>query len=74
MTQEDKIRLLEETLELDEGELTPAMVLSDVADYDSLSRLSVMVMLDDEFGVKLPGEEIAKFKTVADILSRMERA
>ena len=72
MTNTEKIELLAETLELDDITLTPEMELSEIPNYDSLSRLAVMVMLDDEFGRKLKGEEIFKFKTVADILGYME--
>ena len=72
MTTEEKIALLEETLELDEGSLTPETILEDVEEYDSMAKLSLIVMMDDEFGVKLTGEMIRSFLTVADILALMK--
>ena len=74
MTEQEKIALLEETLELDEGTLTAETVLADVDEYDSMAKLSLIVMMDDEFGVKLTGDVIKGFETVGDILKLMEKA
>ena len=68
MTNDEKMRLIEETLELDENTLTEATVLADIEEYDSMAKLSLIVMCDDEFGKKLNGEELSSFKTVKDIL------
>ena len=74
MTNQEKIALLEETLEIDEGTLTEDMLLEDVEGYDSMAKLSLIVMMDDEFGVKLTGDMIKGFQTVGDILAVMEEA
>lgn len=74
MTNQEKIALLEETLEIDEGTLTEDMLLEDVDEYDSMAKLSLIVMMDDEFGVKLTGDMIKGFQTVGDILAVMENA
>ena len=71
MTEQEKITMIEETLELDEGTLTPETVLADVEEYTSMAKLGLIVLMDDEFGVKLSGEMIKSFKTVADILAVM---
>lgn len=72
MSEQEKISLIEETLEVDEGTLTADTVLADVDEYTSMAKLSLIVMMDDEFGVKLTGEMIKGFTTVADILAVME--
>ena len=74
MTNQEKIALLEETLEIDEGTLTEDMLLEDVDEYDSMAKLSLIVMMDDEFGVKLTGDVIKGFETVGDILKLMVKA
>ena len=74
MTNQEKIALLEEALEIDEGTLTEDMLLEDVDEYDSMAKLSLIVMMDDEFGVKLTGDMIKGFQTVGDILAVMEKA
>ena len=71
MTNPEKIALLEETWELDEGTLTEDTVLADLDEFDSMGKLSLIVLCDDEFGKKLPGETIKTFKTVKDILDFM---
>lgn len=71
MTQEEKIALLEDMLELDGGLLKPETELSSIAEYDSMAKLSLIVLMDDECGKKLTGEQIREFKTVQDILDFM---
>lgn len=71
MDEKEKITLLEETFEVDEGSLTPETNLDDVEEYDSMSKLSLIVMVEDNFGRKLTGAEIKSFKTVQDILDAM---
>lgn len=72
MTIEEKLALLEETLEMDEGTLSADMDLDDVDEYDSMTKLSIIVMMEDEFGVKLTGDVVRGFQTVQDILDLMK--
>ena len=72
MTTEEKLTLLEETLEMDEGTLKADMELDDVDEYDSMTKLSIIVMMDDEFGVKLTSDIVKNFKKVQDILDVMK--
>ena len=71
MINEEKIVLLEDMLELDNGSLKPETVLADIDEYDSMAKLSLIVLMDDECGKKLTGEQIREFKTIQDILDFM---
>lgn len=71
MTQEEKLALLEDMLELDNGSLNPETVLAEIEEYDSMAKLSLIVLMDDEFSKKLTGEQIREFKTIQDILDFM---
>lgn len=71
MLLEEKIALLEDMLELEAGVLTPETVLADIDEYDSMAKLSLIVLMDDEFSKKLTGEQIREFKTIQDILDFM---
>lgn len=71
MTQEEKITMLEDLLELDGGSLKPEMELKEIAEYDSMAKLSLIVMMDEEVGKKLTGEDIQSFNTVQDVLNFM---
>lgn len=71
MNVEEKISLLEEMLELDSNSLTLETELSDIEEYDSMAKLSLIVLFDEECGKKLTGEEIRTFLTVGDIVAKM---
>ena len=71
MTTEEKLALLEETFEMDEGTLKADMDLDDVDEYDSMTKLALIVMVEDEFGKKLTSAEVKGFATVQDILNAM---
>lgn len=72
MTEKEKIALLEDMLELESGTLNSDTELSSIEEYDSMAKLSLIVLMDDEFNKKLTGEQIRLFKTVGDILAFMD--
>lgn len=72
MTIEEKLALLEETMEMDASSLRADMDLYDVEEYDSMSKLSIIVMMEDEFGVKLTSDMVRGFTNVQDILDLMK--
>lgn len=71
MTEKEKIALLEDMLELDKNTLTPETELAAIDEYDSMAKLSLIVLMDEECGKKLTGEQIREFKNVGDILDFM---
>jgi acyl carrier protein len=72
MTTEEKIALLEDMLELDGGSLNPETELKNIEEYDSMAKLSLIVLFDEECGKKLTGEQIRTFVKVEDILNAMD--
>lgn len=68
----EKLALLEETLDMEAGSLTADMQLSDVEEFDSIGKLSLIVMMDDEFGKIIKSDDIQALVTVQDILDIME--
>ncbi len=71
MTNQEKITLIEETLEIDGGTLTENTQLSNISEYDSMGKLTLIVLCDEEFNKKLTGEQIRNFVTVKDVLDFM---
>lgn len=71
MTNSEKIRLIENALELEENSLTEDTFLESIEKYDSMTKLVIIVLCEDEFGKKLTGEKIRSFKQVRDILDFM---
>ena len=72
MITEKKLAMLEEMMELEKGTLQENTILADVEEWNSLAKLSLIALLDDEFGKKITTEQIKKFTCVKDILDYME--
>lgn len=72
MNLQEKLALIEEAIDTEEGFLTPETALSDIEEWDSIAALSLIVMLDEHFEKTISGEQIKALKTVADILAYME--
>lgn len=69
---DNKIKLLEEIMELDEGELTMDSILSDYPEWDSISILSFVATVEEETGRIVTTDEIKSIKTVRDALTYLE--
>ena len=72
MTNEEKIAILEEIMEVEEGILTTETLLSNIEEWDSVSFLSFMAMMDEKFGKTVTGTEIRTKETVGDLMAMME--
>ena len=68
MTKEEILNALEDALDVDQNSLSLEMKLSDIDAYDSMAKLAVIVLADDDFGKKLTGEQMRAFVTVGDIV------
>lgn len=72
MTRKEIIEMIEEMLDVEVGSLSEESILSEIPEYDSMTKLSLIVMCDDEFGKKLTGERIVEFSTIKDIIEFIE--
>ena len=70
----EKKQLLADLFDVEIEEIQENTILDDFDAWDSMTKLSLIVMMDDEFDVKLTGDMIKGFKTVGDILKVMEEA
>lgn len=71
MTEKEKISLIEEVLEVEPGTISRDSVLADIKEYDSLKKLSILIMLEDNFDIKVTSSQLSGFTTVSDILNVM---
>ena len=67
-----KLTLLEEMFDMDEGTLDATMELDAIDEWDSMAKLSLIVLMDDECGKTLRSDDIKQFKTIQDILNFMD--
>ena len=71
METKEKLAKLEDMLEIDEGTLTEETLLDDIEEWDSMSKLSLIVLMDDDFGKRITGEQIKDLVKIKDILDLM---
>ena len=67
MTLEEKIRFIEEVMDVDEGELSENSALEDIEEWDSLSVLTLITELKKKYNINLDTQQIRDFKIVRDI-------
>ena len=75
-TQEEIIaglaEIIEEVTGIEPSEVTPEKSFVDDLDIDSLSMVEIAVQAEDRFGVKIPDDELANLKTVADAVAYID--
>lgn len=67
MTVQEKLEVLEDILELDEGTLKVEDSLEDIDEWDSMSKLYLVTYVKEEMQKRLTVDEIKNFETVQDI-------
>lgn len=68
----EKVQLLADIFDVEENEIQPEVKLEEFDAWDSMTKLSLIVMMDEECGKKLTGEQILQFETLGDILDFMD--
>ena len=58
---------------LDESEIKPGDILTDFSEWDSLSVLSVIAMLDAHYSINLNAKELQQFKTAGDLADEVAK-
>jgi acyl carrier protein len=59
---------LDELFELEPGALTGSETLDSLDDWDSLAVISLMALVDEQFGISLQPRQIAECTTIADLM------
>lgn len=68
MNDREKLNILEEMMELDEGTLTPETNLSDLDEWDSVTAISLIAFMEEKYGKKVEGLQIRKLKVISDVM------
>lgn len=72
MTVQEKLEVLEDILELDEGTLKVEDSLEDIDEWDSMSKLYLVTYVKKEMRKRLTVDEIKNFETVQDICDYLD--
>jgi acyl carrier protein len=65
---EKLVAALAEALEIEIDQIHPEDNFRDYDNYSSLSELSVLAMLDSDFGIEIEMQEYGRLKTVDDLI------
>ncbi|MCF8266993.1 MAG: acyl carrier protein [Ignavibacteriales bacterium] len=55
----------------DVSKFTPETLLSDIDEWDSLTALSLIAMAQQEYKVKISGDDIRKVTTIRDLFEKI---
>ena len=72
MTVQEKLEVLEDIMELDEGTLKVEDSMEDIDEWDSMSKLYLVTYVKKEMQKRLTVDEIKNFKTVQDICDYLD--
>ncbi len=71
MSIQEFIEKFAEAIELEEVDvLTPETKFRELENWDSLTYLSVIAMLDEEFGIQIEMEDFRKLITIQDVYNK----
>lgn len=69
----DKVRdVIVDTISCDAKDVTPEATLADDLGADSLDAVELNMAFEDAFGITIPDDDMASFKTVGDIVTYIE--
>lgn len=75
MTREDILERLEEVfedvLEIDDDDFSEELSQDNCEDWDSLAQMTLLVSIENEFGVHFEAQDMAEMKSVAQIVDAL---
>ena len=66
-------KVLAKQLRKPEDIIKPESKIIDDLGADSLNILMLLMTIEEDFGIKVPDEELADFRTVSDVVSFLEK-
>ncbi|MBQ7445726.1 MAG: acyl carrier protein [Clostridia bacterium] len=69
---EEVKKLLIKELRLKDVEVTPESRIKEDLHADSLSVLTLIMTIEEEYNIQIPDEELMKFNTVGDVVKFLE--
>jgi acyl carrier protein len=69
MTRDEFLRNLEQELNLQEGNLSESQELTQIDGWDSMAAVLFIALADEKMGVTISGSQVARSRTLADLLS-----
>lgn len=67
------IRFLSSEFEVDPAQITPSANLKETLDLDSLDYVDLVVVIEENFGFKVNGEDFKEVQTFEDFYTLVEK-
>jgi len=64
--------IFEEVFDEDDLEVTAELTANDVAEWDSLSHIRLIIAVEKEFGVKFRTTEVNNFRNVGELVEMLQ--
>jgi acyl carrier protein len=71
---EDFLKELAPLLSVERKELTEDFALDPNTNWDSLTIISMMALMDDHFEVEISGEQLRRCSSIGDVLKLIEQS
>ncbi|WP_415930307.1 phosphopantetheine-binding protein [Zhenpiania hominis] len=68
----EELKKIEEILDVEENTISEETELASLEEWDSVAKLSLTIMLEEDYGKKLTSEDLKNLKTVKMILDLMK--
>jgi acyl carrier protein len=65
---EEFLVIIKENLEIEDTQLTDKTELSSLSEYDSLAIMSIIALVDENFGKKLTAQQLGSITTVRSLM------
>ncbi|MBQ9702155.1 MAG: acyl carrier protein [Bacteroidales bacterium] len=65
--------ILAKQLRLDPSRITPESLIKKDLGADSLDILQLLMRIEDQYGIVIPDQALAKFETVKDVVDYLEK-
>lgn len=72
MNSKEKLNILEELLDIEKDTLNEDTELEQIRQWDSMAIIALIAMFDETFGKIITPREVKEFKSVKDIIDKME--
>lgn len=70
----DKVKeMMISTLNCDEDKITPEATIAEDLGIDSLDAVELVMALEEEYGIKIPDEELGNMEKVSDIVACVDK-
>lgn len=73
MDQSEFVEQLENLFEVDAGAISTSLAIHDIPNWDSLTFVGLIAMVDEEYGVTLSPKDVLACQDVAELINVLDR-